>query len=395
MAGIGDFGASSFDSYEGIRIIIPGFVVFTVGFAAYSTVAPGDTGLMTSDALLTVAAAIVVGLVLYFWDFPAQSAAYLERQPTEHLEQMYPHIQPARLLTSYLLILNTRMPANIRNRSLYMGSMYRIGLETILAMAVSSAVVFGASLFDYGSSSEDGIGLARNWCAVSIWFTVALGVVLNRGYEKKSGARLQKFRTGWLTLRESVASIRHPSMWIYGAGLVAILCAPGAGRWLHWSPVGVSVCASGGFALSFFYWARRYVRGDGVSGDVRKRKRLPPLAAGALLAAPVSVLLLFAQASQRSILNDLTLLCAWTALTNLMIISVMIRGHERKLHGAYAGQKRWLRDFPEEYLDLIPEDPVGTGRRNEPSKHRGGLTVTLLVATLVARRIFARRIGDR
>jgi positive regulator of sigma E activity len=353
MASIGEFGASSFDSYEGIRIVIPGVIVFTAGYSTYLVIAPGNSDSLSGDTLLSVVASLVVGLILYFWDLPARSAAFAELQPTNYLEKEFPAFKPGVLLTAYLLILNTKMPANIRNRSLYMGSMYRIGLEMILALSFSSYVVFGASLFDYGAPVGDSGTAGRIFASLALLITFFMGLLISRGYERKSAFRMRLPETG--KLREALKNFLHKSMLVYGLGIVAVV-VPNltvlAERLSFAQQRGI--CAAG-LAVCAGYWAQRYVRGDQLdANNPRKRQRMESPASGFLFAAPLALVLGTYKPGSSTILSTGSSLTAWTAVACLSLMSIMIRGHERKLHGGYMGQTRWLKDNPDEFKDILP-----------------------------------------
>jgi hypothetical protein len=352
MSSIGEFGASSFDSYEGIRIVIPGVIVFTAGYSTYLVIAPGNSDSLSADTLLSVVASLVVGLILYFWDLPARSAAFAELQPTNYLEEKFPDFKPGVLLTAYLLILNTKMPANIRNRSLYMGSMYRIGLEMILALSLSSYIVFGASLFDYGAPVGNSGTAGRVLASLALLVTFFMGLLISRGYERKNARRMRLPEAG--KLREVLKNFLDTSMLVYGLGIVAII-VPNltvlAERLSFARQRGI--CAAG-LVVCAAYWAQRYVRGDQDANNPRRRQRMQSPASGFLFAAPLALVLGIYQPGPLTILSTGSSLTAWTAVACLSLLSIMIRGHERKLHGGYRGQTRWLKDNSEEFKDILP-----------------------------------------
>lgn len=71
MSAIGEVAPGSFDSYEGIRIVIPGLVTFAIGVATFATVAPDEDLGLANDTLVGLVSALAVGLFLYFWDIEA------------------------------------------------------------------------------------------------------------------------------------------------------------------------------------------------------------------------------------------------------------------------------------------------------------------------------------
>jgi positive regulator of sigma E activity len=356
MNGLGEIGASSFDSYEGIRIVIPGLVTFAAGSAAFMTIAPEQGEAIFDNPVLSLIAALTIGLMLYYLDVPARAASYTEHQPTDYLEKKYPHVNPSELLTAYLLALNTKMPANIRNRSLYMGSMYRIGLEMILALALATATVFAASVFDYGMERAVVGSGGRQIAAIVLLCSFLLAVLMNRGYQRKSAARSRSVAD-----RLNVAAfndLRDRSMWIYAVGILLLL-TPNlsvaaralprvAERWIV--VLGLAICVA--------YWAQRYVRGDTIeANNPRERRPLSSASAGALFLAPLVITLLIYAPGERSVLPSVGHIVGWTAAAGLVVLSIVVRGHERKLHGTYRGQTRWLKENPDAMEEVLPSPP--------------------------------------
>ncbi|MGH8775034.1 MAG: hypothetical protein ACRDWI_07625 [Jiangellaceae bacterium] len=259
MSTIGEVAPGSFDGYEGIRIVIPGLIVFAAGIGTFKTLAPNEELGLLDDPIVGLVGALVVGLFVYFWDIPARAASYGENQPTGYLEQKYPHVNPSELLTAYLLALNTKMPSNTRNRSLYMGSMYRIGMEMILALGLASTAAFAASLFEYGKRDElTGHG-PRITAAVGLVAAYTLGVIVNQGYERRTAERSREAMTRLgRSIRTDIAR-GSTSLYALGAVLVVLpnltlLIDHTPSRYLHaTTTIGLGIC--------FSYWAYTYVRG--------------------------------------------------------------------------------------------------------------------------------------
>lgn len=366
MNGLGEIGASSFDSYEGIRIVIPGLVTFAAASAAFMTVVPEQGGAIFDNPVLSLIAALTIGLMLYYLDVPARAASYSEHQPTDYLEEKYPHVNPAELLTAYLLALNTKMPANIRNRSLYMGSMYRIGLEMILALGLATATVFAASLFNYGvEKTALGPG-GRQIAAIVLLLVFVLSVLMNRGYERKSAARSRS-----VAERLNVAAfrdLRDRSIWFYAAG-IALLLVPNLTVVARMLPhVAERWVVVAGFAVCVGYWAQRYVRGDTIEpSNPRKRRPLHSTSAGALFLAPFVTTLFVYSPDEKSVLSSVGHIVGWTAAAGLAVLSIVVRGHERKLHGTYRGQTRWLKENPDA---MVLPKPSEQPRAAEPNDGR-------------------------
>src|SRR3569833_349823 len=139
-------GPASFEFYEGIRILVPGALaaaLFGSIIATFASKVPAIPG----GALGAITFALMVGLVAYFLDAPAKSAAYRKDTPHGILEE-WGLKRPEKvrgMVNVYFLLLDDLMPEPIRNRALYMGSIYRIGWEAIYLIGASSIGVVTAS----------------------------------------------------------------------------------------------------------------------------------------------------------------------------------------------------------------------------------------------------------
>jgi hypothetical protein len=109
---------------------------------------------------------------------------------------------------------------------------------------------------------------------------------------------------------------------------------------------GLGICAA--------YWIYRYVRGRAFGADGRKRKRFHSATSGLLFAAPMVLTLCCYGGESKSPLGQTNLLVAWTCVASVVLLSIVIRGHERKLHGVYVGQTRWLKENPDAMANVLP-----------------------------------------
>jgi hypothetical protein len=351
MSTIGEVAPGSFDSYEGIRIVIPGLVTFAAGVATFTTIAPDEDLGLASDAFVGLVSALAVGLFLYFWDIPARSAAFNENQPTDYLEGQFPDVKPSEILTAYFLLLNTKMPSNTRNRSLYMGSMYRIGLEMILALGIATYLVFGASLLSYGPTVDHGTHWPRLVSAATLILSFGLSLVITHGYERRSAEKSRESATRMgRTVRRDLL---RWSTSIYLAGLILIVMPNLTALINAWGSDVSRRLVTVGMAVCFGYWVYRYVRGYSVDAETRKRKRFHSATSGLLFIIPIVASLLVYGAKEHSVLGQANLMVAWTGAAWVVLMSVVIRGHERKLHGVYVGQTRWLKENPESMSDVL------------------------------------------
>lgn len=347
---IGEFGASSFVSYEGIRIVIPGIVVSAAGFYAYTTIVPGEGSSTTPDTLLSVVSTLVVGLFLHFWDIPAKSAVFAENQPTDYLEGQFPNKTKAELLTAYFAILNTKMEPATKNRALYQGSMFRIGMESILGLALASGVVFASSVLDYGVNLGHHGRSLRVLGAASLGVVVGVSVLLSRGYERKRAARYGKNRSGaFRRIKDDLVSWNCVPYAIFLLGIAGPWYFPLAGSWSDRTSRVISLVA---FGLCIVHWLRWYIVGGRSSAG--KPAPIHAVSAGVFLAFPFLVLLLAVPPAQHSVLGRSQDFVLWVAVVSLVVLSTVIRGHERKLQGAYASQRHWLKRHAETYKDILP-----------------------------------------
>jgi len=351
MATLSEVGPSSFDAYEGIRIVIPGLLTYGVVAATFCTLAPSERSSLLVNPLTGVVGALAIGLLLYFLDIPARAAAYSKNQPTDYLKKQFPQISAGELRTAYFLLLNTRMPANTRNRALYMGSMYRIGVEMILALAIATSGVFGAALFDYGPTRDPMSSQAHRWAAIFLIVVFALAFWANAAYgPAKAGERLKSF----------VRGLRVWSIVLYCFGLVLVPAPVLAAHCHKAAALQHRYVALAGLALTVAYWLRRYVRGDLVKKDgTSSREPMDSSFAGFLFLLPMVVTLCLYEPGAKNITSSASYLVGWSAAAGLVIGMVTVRGHERKLHGVYIGQTRWMKDNSDDvskFLGAKPKD---------------------------------------
>jgi hypothetical protein len=381
MAAVGDVGATSFDSYEGIRIVIPGALVTGLLVAAERTFAVHGPNPIAKETSLALLVALAAGLLLYFVDLPTKSAGYnQESQPTNYLNATYGSsadsggLKPGEILNRYLLLLSTEVPGTIRNRTLYMGSMYRIAFESILVAATVGYAVMVGALVHTGERPTPHYWRAMCWsvlggfliAAVIAWVS-AVNYARKRAYRDQQGEvnRAKKVRD------DARAALRVPHTAIYYAGLVLLVLAPwcpGTSRWR----------IAGGF-ITLTYWVARYTVGDPPRDDdaaianprpirafrsaaaqwVRRytvgtteqalklaREPMDPIAAGVLFALPLIVWWAQLLTMHRTGVGQPGAMVGWAVVHLALFALITSRGHERKLHGAYQGQQHWLRLNP-------------------------------------------------
>jgi hypothetical protein len=335
---VGEVGASSFDAYEGIRIVIPGAIfvgaaAFVVDVTGHGRPAPFD------DPGSVVLLALISGLVLYFLDLPAKTAVYRSKdQPTDYLEREFgsqPGMRPGVILNRYFILLNTVMPTTLRNRALYMGSMYRIGVEAIFALVAASSVL--ALLFRPRATTRS----APNQATFVVVGLLALVVLLIAGfaaavrYEAKRGRRNAESPDSRAVVAGRVwRSLVNRWLMPYAVLLlVQRFLQLGSSAFIGWAG-GATMLAATGYAYVFYVTGTASERGSRTPTD--------SLAAALVLAAP-QVIVLCDLLNRGSSAVSVGQLYAWWAATMLAVLLVMTRGHERKLTGAYASQVSWFR----------------------------------------------------
>lgn len=359
-----EVSSGSFDSYEGIRIILPGAIVSAVGFLVLATVTPRPTGTLSDNAVLWIITSLAIGLSLYYLDFPAKSAAFSELQPTDYLEERYKNFKKGEVLTLYLLILNMSMPANTRNRALYMGSMYRIGYELILSLAFGSGIVLVFSRYPYGALGPNTPDTHAYASAGIIFICYIFGLLLSRSGRKRSQRRSAtsgtpphptsppntKDRTGVIGWARNILRLvahqfkllrtkgrRGPTVfWIIG---LMVLCAPQL-PWINLTTLVAASFEGTGLALCIAAWASLYTLGVGERTE--RKREVPGLVGFGYLIPCVGAILL--PTGQSSALSTTSTQYGWSLAIGLALVLMMSGGHERKLHGVYRGQKRWLTD---------------------------------------------------
>jgi hypothetical protein len=358
---LGDVNPSSFEAYEGIRILIPGAVIVSVYGVVVDTFAPSAPS-PASNAGAAVISALLVGLVLLFLDLPVKSAAYLNPSPglpNRKLESW--GVDPKRSLNLYLALLDVAIPATIRNRSLYMGSIFRIGFEGLYALGLTSIGVFAtAAAFPELGPSRGGTTATR-----AILFAIPLVSLLTL-----SGAAWVRIQyrvnnaKGPVSTLEATRSVLNEQAGGVGiTGLIGIILGLGA--------FVVFVCSHSSYAVLVaaavpaIAWAVKYFRGrPSGSGKGAHRLRLSPPAAVLLYAIPNAFGCCGAALVTGATTSfDTGTALAWAGLSLIPAFLIVSRGHERKLNGSFAAQNTWM-DMNK--MDLLEKYPL----LENPSDHR-------------------------
>lgn len=339
---VGDVNPSSFDAYEGIRIVIPGAIVVSC-YAAVTETFSTTSFSPSSNLLGGVVASLLIGLVLLFIDLPRKSAQYLNPQiPTQELwrwnvkSDLYDNY-----LSLYLVMLDLSFPATIRNRALYMGSIFRIGLEGIYLVGLTAVGALAASAaFPNLGPTRHGTASTRVIlvCAAGAHALVFIGACFARfeyrqtrrggGYDKKSAAN-------------AVASeLFHEIGPVGAAGLLVPV-------WMYPMFVGTHdrIALLSAVLAPSAAWAIVYFRGRPEWNEtIRAASHLSPPSSVLLYGVPVSLAAigLSLRDVHGSAFNTSAAL-AWGAATLAPALLMLTRGHERKLNGSFTAQTNWMR----------------------------------------------------
>jgi hypothetical protein len=389
-------GAGSFEFYDGIRILIPGALVAAL-FACAAATFTGKDPKLPGGALGAITLSVLAGLVLYYVDAPAKSAAFRKDLPNAVLDEwgLKPPVGTRGTLNTFFVLLDEMMPAQIRARAWYSGSIYRIGLEVIYLLSLTSAgVLTAAAVLRLPSGATSGTGgplpLPLTVGSATIAAAVFTFVVYLEGRRPKPPDR-----RGPLAEAFSQAASGKTIVGIAGFAVIAAVLAVLPGEVF---PAAISVTvsdeswrkASVGVAVAATWWcgAARYFRGhdlqhgqaNAVPGPeteattLRKPKKPLDPPAAVLVMLPAFALTLLASACS-NVLGGTGLppkvAAGWAAAYLLALVIVASRGHEKRLHGSYATQRTWLR-YNEKAMRLrydtawTPPEPLSALPASQP-----------------------------
>jgi predicted permease len=337
MDGVGGVRPESFDFYEGIRIVIPGGFAAGLLLASFGTVDFVAGLAIASSGFALVGLVLALGLVLYFLDLPYKSAVYSSHQPTELLAAWYK--KPEREVVSlYFHLLDTELPSLIRSRALYMGSIFRIGFETVLLVALAQ---LGWWSFDALSSDQTWRPESRvQWVAIGLVVAILILRLLTtvvREAPQEAGALSP--RTAWRGLGLAGSRILAD---LGPVRLALVLLAVGITlsqiSERNWITRLAAVVACDGIALVWlysFFWGR-------VDKEKGVRVPLNVLTQSLLLGVPTAGLMAVSGIRNAHGFDTFTEIAGWAAAAVVSIALVAGRGHERRLRGGYTSQRAWL-----------------------------------------------------
>jgi hypothetical protein len=347
LAGISEVGTQSFDFYEGIRIFIPATVAVAAAEALYRTLTGGGSStLLTENVALAVVAVLFAGLFLYFLDIPTKFIAYRSAQPTEELERLAGTAGNVRAVNAYFVLLDTVMPAQIRARSLYMGSIFRIGVEVILTLATCSFGIFLYSLYAV-PTFQSPPSVVEAYCQFAILVLLAIAIITVVLQAKRLRPRISRRAAFGRTCRTIGGSVGWCGLAVLVAGISLTWIASASEN----PPRPFRV--AGPLAL-ISLWLVLHVGGKPLGSNDRT-----PLdgATNVVLFVTCAVSTV---ASRIELTSDGSILAGrleyggW--LSVLVVVSVLLaaRGHEKRLKGAYSMQRAWMAMNPGAVTETSP-----------------------------------------
>jgi hypothetical protein len=342
----GELGASSFEFYEGIRIFIPGaacVALYAGVVATFGLEAPVPTGSIVGSAL----ASLICGLFLYFVDFPSHSAAFRNGLPDRELAEI--ELPEGLNRTNfYFVLLDTEIPAGIKNRALYMGSMFRIGFElTYLMFATAVGVVSIALLVPSAGANRSGTEVAPVlWVGLGLFvglFLLAISLDLLRIVRRSGKEKGDR----WASISRAIVGFSPLDRCL----LVLVL-----GLLLAYGRSEIQPLGGLAIAVPLATWAVRYQRGYPDSKSGRRPCPRSIAVIWASLAGSVLCIVGLLTLPDASALG-LPEAVGWLATALFAAGIVVSRGPEKKIRGSYSTQRTWLglnRWRIREYLDSKP-----------------------------------------
>ncbi len=251
-------------------------------------------------------------------------------------------------LNAYLLMLDTDIPGAIRARALYMGSMYRIGFESIYLLLLSSVgVLLAASVRSVPATDvrpADATSLDRYLVVVAVLRTYF--VALRRNFISRSPRRPHELPLRAVIRKKLSRQSQRVGSFdvrpIHFSWIDAVIVASAALGFLllAWKrPEGYDELKILPAAAVLTLWAFRYFRGYRRS---YWNVGVPIDAVHACFLGTASVLLalgcLYRTEPRLSTLQER----GWSVVAIVALVLIVSRGHERRLRGAYSSQNTWL-----------------------------------------------------
>jgi hypothetical protein len=349
--------SSSFEFYEGLRVLVPGSLAVGLFAAAARTFGLGDA-ITFEDAVIGVVATLAIGFVLLFVDVPARAAVFAHDAPAQFMRS-WADLEPlppgSNHLNVYYELLDAEFPPVLRDRINYLGVIFRIGFEMVYLAALAVPVLAVATLFPSVGDARQGDESALRWTfgvALVLHVAIVAGAIWSRKNERS-----------WRRLGEDLAR-EVPAIdrvFLLGGFVALAYHLTTDARW-----AGVAA-----IALPGAVWTIRYYRGvprrdpqgsanserghepeahvdaseEGEPPRPRYAARQNLHAASAAVTFGLAVVPLcaigVARPDETSPL-DAYVAAAWLAVSLVGAVLIAARGHERKLQGSYGTQRTWL-----------------------------------------------------
>jgi hypothetical protein len=327
-----ELGASSFEFYEGIRIFIPGAVVVGL-YAAIAATFGFDAPDPAQSFVGAAFGSLVIGLLLYYLDLPVRSTTYRTELPDEVIAD-WSLPDDIRKPNFYFMLLDVEIPSGIRNRALYMGSMFRIGFELIYLLFLTATSVISVAVFvpDAGVQRSgdhlEVVFLFAAGCFVLLW----VGCMALDLFRPPGGGSQTKAERRRLRLRELASQIGRRG----GAMLIVALAAAVT---FHCS--GLRAFGAVAIALPAGAWAIANFKGY-RRGSAWDRISLPVAVLWTALTGAMLCLLAASHSPARSPLG-IKEAVGWSLAALSAAVILQSRGPEKKLRGSYWTQRTWLK----------------------------------------------------
>jgi hypothetical protein len=346
----GDVGANSFEFYEGIRIVIPGALLVALIEALRWTLDVHHK--FEVDFATALVGAVALGLVCLYVDFPRLAAVYNRDLPSDVFADTYAEqlnrMEAYEDRNAFFVVQDAAVPSVIRARSLYSGSMFRIGFEAIVFIGSFQAVPWLVAIHANGTTPSS--DTHTSWWLLAVAALPLLGPVwieTTRKYREIAPKTPHRMRDALLAAPRIVLadlSTLDAVVVVVAALSLGFGLATRHGGTQARSLLTVAVTLVTLLWLARFVFGKRGAESIGVKGrEAFNRVTLLLLFIAATYVGAVAGL----YRGHSAFISDQTRVNGWiiaAALTSLLIAS---RGIEKRLRGGYSTLTVWLKLNPE------------------------------------------------
>ena len=290
-----------------------------------------------------------LGLVCLFVDFPRLAALYNTDLPSDIFEAHYKQNlegMPTEARNAFFVVADAAVPSAIRARSLYYGSMFRIGFEAIVFIGSFQVVPWIVAVHAKGVTPP--AATAGYWwllAVVAVPLAWPVAVLTARDYRK--------------TKSIGQAALAAPRIIVADLGpldgivlCAAVVCISIGFAIRHGSPATQALFLIS-ISLTSLHWLGRFIFGrrnpDSPASGIKGRKALDRSTILVLfIVATYSAAVPGIYRGHRIFVSDQSRVAIWlvaAAFTSLLIAS---RGIEKRLRGGYSTLTSWLKLNPTE-----------------------------------------------